>query len=94
MSKECPEDQEICIAEAEAVMPKGANEFGLPQYSRSDCIDRHEKCRLFKENRGCVTSPGWMIVNCPVSCDACHLRDPNVTSGTVYDIISIIMFEF
>lgn len=56
--------------------------------------DRHEKCRLFKENNGCVTSPGWMIVNCPISCDACHLRDHRVCAPTLttFFLLSDILF--
>ena len=26
----------------------------------------------------CDRNPGWMIINCPHSCSACHLRDPKL----------------
>eukprot|EP00633_Aureoumbra_lagunensis_P004346 CAMPEP_0197316904 /NCGR_PEP_ID=MMETSP0891-20130614/44775_1 /TAXON_ID=44058 ORGANISM="Aureoumbra lagunensis, Strain CCMP1510" /NCGR_SAMPLE_ID=MMETSP0891 /ASSEMBLY_ACC=CAM_ASM_000534 /LENGTH=503 /DNA_ID=CAMNT_0042806615 /DNA_START=78 /DNA_END=1589 /DNA_ORIENTATION=+ len=26
----------------------------------------------------CASSPGWMIMMCPKSCDSCHLRDPEL----------------
>lgn len=42
---------------------------------RVNVLSKGEK---FMDSNGCNTSPGWMIVNCPVSCHACHLRDPAV----------------
>ena len=40
-----------------------------------------------------MNSPGWMIVNCPVSCNACHLRDPNVNK-LLLDKYIILLIRF
>ena len=59
--------------------PKGANELGKPpDVSVNDCNDRSERCVRFAEVGDCTKNPGWMIVNCPVSCNACHLRDAKI----------------
>jgi len=78
---------EICSAtdgsctisdEIETVIPKGANAEGRPVEAPVDCIDRHDQCVGFAEQGECTKNPGWMIVNCPFSCQACHLRDAKV----------------
>ena len=75
-------DEHVCsagdsVCEAEAAIPKGANVDGRPREA-GDCEDRHTQCVGFAEQGECDINPGWMIINCPVSCNACHLRDPNV----------------
>jgi prolyl 4-hydroxylase len=66
-------------AEQEAALPKGANPEGKPhEVKLGDCKDRHAQCVGFAKNDECVKNPGWMIVNCPRSCKACHLLDPKV----------------
>jgi hypothetical protein len=58
---------------------KGSNVEGKPpEVSFADCTDRHHECREFEQNNECTKNPGWMIVNCPKSCNACHLRDAKV----------------
>jgi prolyl 4-hydroxylase len=42
------------------------------------CEDRLTECSKFKDVGHCEKHPGWMIVNCPLSCDRCHLRDATV----------------
>ncbi|CAM9333611.1 unnamed protein product, partial [Ectocarpus fasciculatus] len=46
------------------------------------CIDRHPNCELYETQNQCAENPGWMIVNCPFSCKACHLRDRKVRCAT------------
>jgi hypothetical protein len=36
----------------------------------------------------CENNPGWMIVNCPVSCGTCTLRDPNTRCDRTFLNIS------
>jgi hypothetical protein len=39
---------------------------------RRPCSDRFEECRNHAED--CSSNPGWMAVNCPDTCNYCHLR--------------------
>ena len=79
-------------------IPKGANVMGKPRPATKDCIDRHAECKQFRDQGECHRNPGWMIINCPRSCndlnDACRLRDPklrcdrralNMTTSPVYN---------
>ena len=63
-------------------VPKFANSEGKPREAVRDCLDRHDECVGFEERGECDINPGWMIINCPKSCDkhnnACALRDPNL----------------
>ena len=60
-------------------VPKGANEKGEPvKVNTGECKDRHEVCKDYVANGECNHNPGWMTINCPVSCNACHLLDPKV----------------
>jgi len=88
-------------------IPKGANPEGKPRPATKDCIDRYPDCVGFRENGECLKNPGWMIINCPRSCnditDACRKRDPkircnrkalNITTAPVYQPGDMqIMFE-
>mmetsp|Transcript_5862 Transcript_5862/g.5259 ORF Transcript_5862/g.5259 Transcript_5862/m.5259 type:complete len:351 (+) Transcript_5862:37-1089(+) len=66
--------EEVCV-----VLPKGANTEGKPaDVSLAVCKDRHEQCIPFAAHGECTKNPGWMIVNCPNSCNSCHLLDPKV----------------
>jgi hypothetical protein len=67
----------ICTASTISV-PKGANPEGKPRQAEKKCVDRHKQCIGFQKNGECQKNPGWMIINCPKSCNACHLRDPVV----------------
>ena len=64
-------------AKIKASVPKGANTRGIPRtVKKGDCIDRHpDKCIGWSKQGQCDTNPGWMIINCPLSCNACHLLD-------------------
>lgn len=77
----CDASQGTCNGpEVPAVkIAKGSNREGKPpEVSFSDCSDRHDKCPGFQRQGECDNNPGWMIVNCPKSCNACHLRDPKI----------------
>ena len=74
---------QVCTDEScsntEAMIPKGANAKGKPMEAEiNKCHDRHKQCETFKNQGECEKNPGWMIVNCPVSCNSCHLLDPKV----------------
>lgn len=44
---------------------------------RGECEDRlPERCPEYASHGECTKNPGWMIMNCPVTCDACDLLDP------------------
>ena len=79
----CVSNAQVCNDESclntESMIPKGANAKGKPmEVEIHKCHDRHKQCELFKNAGECEKNPGWMIVNCPVSCDSCHLLDPKV----------------
>ena len=40
------------------------------------CMDRFAECADHADD--CDITPGWMTINCPVTCNFCHLRDPKV----------------
>jgi prolyl 4-hydroxylase len=42
---------------------------------KNTCQDRHRRCKLDAQNGECIRNPGWMIVNCPVSCQKCDMLD-------------------
>lgn len=43
------------------------------------CADRFgDYCKTNAANGECDRSPGWMIVHCPRSCNACELQDHNL----------------
>lgn len=76
----CDSATGVCAAEADTkIIPKGANAKGEPiKVNGGECIDRHEVCPQYHKNGECDKNPGWMTINCPVSCNACHLLDPKV----------------
>ena len=83
----CAADEATAVATSEddldeagnRKIPKGANSQGKPKEVKlSVCEDRHEMCRGNSQNGECDRNPGWMIVNCPRSCNKCHLLDPKV----------------
>jgi len=60
-------------------IPKGANSEGKPkEVSKDKCEDRTPRCKQYSKQGECDKNPGWMAVNCPRSCNACHLLDPKV----------------
>jgi len=69
-------------AKVEVAAPKFANSEGKPREAVKACVDRHEECVGFERQGECSKNPGWMIINCPKSCDrhnnACALRDPKL----------------
>lgn len=77
--------KQVCIQ-----TPKGANPEGKPlEVSLNDqCDDRHAQCEQFAHQGECHKNPGWMIVNCPHSCNSCHLRDPKVRCDKAFLNIS------
>jgi hypothetical protein len=55
---------------------KGSNAEGRPPVaSFSDCVDRADACPGYGRVGECDRNPGWMIVNCPHTCNRCHLRE-------------------
>lgn len=52
-----------------AIIPKNANPEGKPREALKECVDRHEECKQFFKQGECLKNPGWMIINCPQSCD-------------------------
>lgn len=67
------------VEEKKVKISKAANPKGAPPAaSLSVCEDRYPECQVFKEQNSCEDNPGWMIVNCPISCNACELRNPRV----------------
>lgn len=75
MGEEAEEQTEAIVK-----VPKHANEHGKPiDVDAAKCFDRHpEHCSRYANDGECTKNPGWMIVNCPISCDSCHLLDPKV----------------
>lgn len=79
--QECTAEDQTCQAAktTEVKIPKGSNAKGLPpSVSFSECNDRTDKCANYHAHGECEKNPGWMIINCPVSCNACELRDPKI----------------
>jgi hypothetical protein len=69
----------VCISKAGAKLPKHANAEGKPpDIKLGECNDRNENCAIFVAQGECTKNPGWMIVNCPKSCDSCHLLDRKI----------------
>ena len=77
---ECGIDDEYCVPTDESLIPKGSREDGLPAFEAAleQCLDRHEVCEEFRARGECEINPGWMTVNCPVSCKSCHLLNPAI----------------
>ena len=51
---------------------------GKPLEATAECVDRYDECQGFVDAGECSNNPGWMIINCARSCDACDLRDPKI----------------
>ena len=67
--------------DVEVGVSRYANAEGKPAEAVDDCFDRHEKCELFASQGECTNNPGWMIIHCSVSCNACHLRTVEARCG-------------
>ena len=63
---------------SDAFIREGSTQDGLAPELDEECRDRHVRCDEFVEYGNCDTNPGFMIMTCPVACNACHLRDLNV----------------
>lgn len=74
----CSADGNCVEVDADVVIPRTANAEGAAPDLPSDCVDRHPNCARYEGQNQCDENPGWMIVNCPASCKACHLRDRQV----------------
>ena len=71
--------EENTDAVGEDNIPVGANSAGKPrEVDAKKCSDRHAQCPVFQAQGECENNPGWMIVNCPDSCNACDMLDPKV----------------
>lgn len=62
------------VLTAKAVENKKATKSGKAPEAIDECRDRHKECDSFVDANQCDLMPGWMIMNCPVACGACHLR--------------------
>eukprot|EP01038_Epipyxis_sp_PR26KG_P013148 gene13148-17616_t len=60
------------------IIPKGANSQGKPRDAIKDCIDRYDVCAQYAAQGECEINPGWMIISCAKSCNACEIRDPKI----------------
>ena len=67
--------------------------LGKPREAEVECKDRYPQCSNYERHGECHKNPGWMIMFCPRSCNACELRDPkircdrarlNITTTPVY----------
>ena len=83
--EECLAGDHECLFKQKAAQikevkdPVGANEAGKPrEVSLKQCSDRHEQCKGFAKHGECEKNPGWMVINCPSSCDSCDLLDHKV----------------
>jgi hypothetical protein len=48
-------------------------------YDPQGCVDKYPSfCEMNARGSGCDDNPGWMQVQCPVSCKSCDLLDPKV----------------
>lgn len=43
-----------------------------------NCHNKYPFCTKYAEDGHCNLNPGFMILNCPFACNACHLRDAAV----------------
>lgn len=59
-------------------IPNYASTDGRATEAPVECFDRHPECDFFVSEGECTRNPGWMIINCPAGCHACHLRDSKV----------------
>ena len=66
------------ILDAEGTIEATMTVSGAAPELEEECRDRHRDCDVFTENDNCELNPGWMIMNCPVACGACHLRNQDV----------------
>eukprot|EP00604_Paraphysomonas_vestita_P004026 CAMPEP_0174824042 /NCGR_PEP_ID=MMETSP1107-20130205/29998_1 /TAXON_ID=36770 /ORGANISM="Paraphysomonas vestita, Strain GFlagA" /LENGTH=318 /DNA_ID=CAMNT_0016049207 /DNA_START=112 /DNA_END=1065 /DNA_ORIENTATION=- len=66
------------IIDDEPKVSRYASSDGHATEAPKECFDRHEDCDLFVSHGECIKNPGWMIINCPVGCKACHLRDSKI----------------
>ena len=66
----CTDEELTCIA-----MPV---DYHQSRDTMDKCVDKHESCKQYVERGECNINPGWMVVNCPVGCNACKLRHASV----------------
>ena len=73
-------DDAIAACKAKVKVAWSSNEEGRPPDANpNECVDRRpEVCTQYAETGDCESNPGWMIMMCPVTCNACHLRDPAI----------------
>jgi len=80
-------DENLC-SEVQEIIPKGANPEGKPREASSLCEDRYNDCQIFAAQNECERNPGWMIINCASSCNACELRNPKIRCDRAFLNIS------
>ena len=70
----------LCFAENVEISTTGdsnSNIINIPEIP-PDCKDLYQFCPQYASQGHCKLNVGWMVMNCPRSCDLCHLRDPTV----------------
>jgi hypothetical protein len=68
----CTDEDITCIAMPVEYQPPSK------EPTADNCADKHENCKQYVERGECSINPGWMVVNCPVGCNGCHLREASV----------------
>lgn len=72
--------EQTCDADGVCVdtIPKGATLDGKPREAEKICEDRTSRCKQYAAQGECEKNPGWMIMFCGASCNACEMRDPKI----------------
>lgn len=60
------------------MIPASSSEDGRAPDIVEDCVDLSLDCKTLKKMDKCEDSPGTMIVNCPKTCNVCHLRSADI----------------
>jgi prolyl 4-hydroxylase len=89
----CDIDPQTGVCKEAESNQKSATLDGKPREAERECKDRHKQCVGFAEQGECEINPGWMIMFCAKSCNACEMRNPklrcdrarlNISSTPIY----------
>ena len=72
------EEESFTVNINEPIVSRYASSDGHAIEAIKECYDRHSDCDYFVSQGECTKNPGWMIINCPNGCHACHLRDSKI----------------
>ena len=59
----------------ESISDEATEDGQAPEVDMENCVDVHRNCDNLADNGNCEQWPGMMVTLCPVTCNACHLRD-------------------